>query len=57
MTVKNRYPIPTIEDIMQYLQGATIFLLIDIQSGYHQVRMNPKEIFKTLDHNKDYSSL
>lgn len=37
-TRKNRYPLPRIDDLFDQLQGATVFLSIDLQSAYHQVR-------------------
>ncbi|KAA0056476.1 ty3-gypsy retrotransposon protein [Cucumis melo var. makuwa] len=44
VTVKNRYPLPRIHDLFDQLQGATIFSKIDLQSGYHQLRIRDSDI-------------
>ncbi|GKC00643.1 putative reverse transcriptase domain-containing protein, partial [Tanacetum coccineum] len=39
-TVKNRYPLPRIDDLFDQLQGSRVYLKIDMRSGYHQLRVN-----------------
>ncbi|KAL0549215.1 hypothetical protein IC582_013696 [Cucumis melo] len=47
VTVKNRYPLPRIDDLFDQLQGATVFSKIDLRSGYHQLRIKDKDVPKT----------
>ena len=47
MTIKNRYPLPRIDDMFDQLRGATVFSKIDLRLGYHQVRIKEEDIFKT----------
>ncbi|KAL4010684.1 hypothetical protein IC575_027695 [Cucumis melo] len=47
VTVKNRYPLPRIEDLFDQLQGATVFSKIDLRSGYYQLRIRDGDIPKT----------
>ncbi|GKD41193.1 putative reverse transcriptase domain-containing protein [Tanacetum coccineum] len=47
LTVKNRYPLPKIDDLFDQLQGARYFSKIDLRSGYHQLRVHEEDIPKT----------
>lgn len=47
LTVKNRYPIPLIEDLFDELGGEKIFLKVDLKSGYHQIRLVATDSAKT----------
>ncbi|XP_048424647.1 uncharacterized protein LOC125470146 [Pyrus x bretschneideri] len=44
--IKNRYPLPRIDDLFDQLRGARYFLKIDLRSGYHQLRVKAKDIPK-----------
>ncbi|XP_048494494.1 uncharacterized protein LOC125494753 [Beta vulgaris subsp. vulgaris] len=46
-TVKNKYPLPRIEDLFDQLQGAAVFSRIGLRSGYHQLRIAKEDIPKT----------
>nr|GFB29209.1 putative reverse transcriptase domain-containing protein [Tanacetum cinerariifolium] len=47
LTIKNRYPLPRIDDLFDQLQGSLYFSKIDLQSGYHQLRVRKEDIPKT----------
>ena len=51
MTIKNKYPLPRIDDLFDQLHGASVFSKIDLHSGYHQLKIKredrPKSAFRT----------
>ncbi|GJY44221.1 putative nucleotidyltransferase, ribonuclease H [Tanacetum coccineum] len=47
LIVKNRYPLPRINDLFDQLQGSCYFSKIDLRSGYHQLRVHEDDILKT----------
>nr|GEV15143.1 putative reverse transcriptase domain-containing protein [Tanacetum cinerariifolium] len=47
LTVKNRYPLPQIDDLFDQLQGSSIYSKMDLRSGYHQLRVREQDISKT----------
>ncbi|KAL5838121.1 hypothetical protein ACOSQ3_015290 [Xanthoceras sorbifolium] len=47
LTVKNKYPLPRIDDLFDQLRGACVFSKIDLRSGYHQLRIKDSNIPKT----------
>ncbi|GJY37062.1 putative reverse transcriptase domain-containing protein, partial [Tanacetum coccineum] len=47
LTVKNRYPLPRIDDLFDQLQGSSIYSKIDLRSGYHQLKVREEDISKT----------
>ena len=47
ITVKNRYPLPRMDDLFDRLQGAALFTKIDLTQGYHQIRVAEADVPKT----------
>ena len=52
VTIKNKYPLPRIDDLFDQLKHATVFSKIDVRSGYYQLKVHesdiPKMAFQTL---------
>jgi hypothetical protein len=47
VTIKNRYPLPRIDDLFDQMKGAKVFSKIDLKSGYHQLRIQEADIHRT----------
>ena len=47
VTIKNRYPLPRIDDLFDQLRGARFYVKIDLRTGYHQLRVRETDIPKT----------
>ena len=47
VTIKNKYPLPRIDDLFDQLQGAKVFSKIDLRSGYHQLKVKSEDVEKT----------
>nr|GFB76983.1 hypothetical protein [Tanacetum cinerariifolium] len=45
--VKNRYPLPRIDDLFDQIQGSSVYSKIDLRSGYHQLRVLEEDVLKT----------
>jgi hypothetical protein len=47
VTIKNKYPLPRIEDLIDQMRGSRVFSKIDLRLGYHQMKIRPFDIPKT----------
>ena len=47
VTIKNKYPLPRIDDLFEQLQGVRVFSKIDLRSGYHQLKVKAEDVEKT----------
>jgi len=47
LTIKNKYPLPRIDDLLDQLRGAVVFSKIDLRSGYQQILVKPEDVQKT----------
>jgi hypothetical protein len=47
VTIKNKYPLPRIEDLFDQMRGAQVFSKIDLRSGYYQLKIRPSDVPKT----------
>jgi hypothetical protein len=47
VTIKNKYSLPRINNLFYQLVGAKVFSMVDLRSGYHQIKIHPKDVPKS----------
>jgi hypothetical protein len=52
VTIKNKYPLPRIEDLFDQMKGASVFSKIDLRLGYHQLKIRESDIPKIASHRR-----
>lgn len=53
VTMKDQFPIPTVEELLDEVLGSTVFSKLDLRAGYHQVPIHPQDVEKTVFHTQE----